>query len=178
MKIIPSILLPLILLCSCKEKGTKQIDFCNMLKLDQSYVNTDVNDKEFKSDGIKRNDIFKSNFEELVKYFRSQGFPEIGPLKNVTGIDSCRNWAVKMTLFHVGQSQPHLLFQPHVIEVLTKEIKEGRLKSGKLSGAIWEGFGGFKFCISQKEIMHNALKNWGYEVSELPEIRFIDCEDK
>jgi len=168
----------LIILCSCKDKGTNQIDFCEMLKLDQSYLDSDIGDVEFKSNQIKRHNIFKSNFEELITYSKSQGFPEMGSVKNVTGIDSCRNWAVKMALFHVGQTQPHLLFQPHVIEVLTKEIKERRLKSSKLIGALWEGFGEFKFCISQKDLMYNALKNWGYEVSELPEILFVDCEDK
>lgn len=94
---------------------------------------------------------------------------------DVSGIDSCRNWAVFITCFHIGQIEPQLFFEKETIDVLTKEIKNGNLKSSSLLTSFREGFRSHEFCASQKELIENTLKSWDINMEELPEIRYKKC---
>ena len=114
-----------IALLSCKNK--KDIDFCHMLSLDQSHVNYDTSDMEqLEADRKIRKDLIKNNFKEIIDYSRNNQFPEMGEL-SATGLDSCRNWAVFITCFHIGQIAPHLYFEEGTVEVLTREMERGQL---------------------------------------------------
>ena len=161
-------------LMSCKNEASTELDYCKMLKLDQSYVSNGGTVEELESDNLKRKDIFKDNLDQIIQYSKTNGFPEMGSLQT-SGLDSCRNWAVMITLFHVGQTQPILFFEKETQQLLEKEIKEGRLKSGSLFPPLREGFEGHEFCLDRKEEMYNALIAWQLKVEELPEIKFVDC---
>jgi hypothetical protein len=165
------------ILHSCATKSDIIIDYCEMLALDQSYISSDRSDEEkFQSDRKARKAIFKENFNKIIEYSKINGFPEMGSLQT-SGLDSCRNWAVMITLFHVGQSQPHLFFEKETKQLLEKEIEEGRLKSGSLFPPLREGFRNHEFCIQERQDIYSALKAWQIEIDDLPQIQFIDCSN-
>ena len=144
------ILLNLILIfLSCKNSDTDskiELDYCKMLELDQSYVNSDTTDRvKQNSDRLKRHNLIKNNFKDLIQYSSQNGFPEMGSLK-ATGIDSCRNWAVFITIFHIGQIEPKLLFEDETINVFKNEIENGNLKSSSIFSSIRDGFRDHEFC--------------------------------
>ena len=59
--------LSILTIISCQDEPIK-LDYCEMIKLDQSYVNTDKsNSSKFKSDKEKRSKLIKKNFELLIK---------------------------------------------------------------------------------------------------------------
>ena len=79
------LLLLAIALLSCKNK--KDIDFCQMLTLDQSHVNYDTSDmKKLEADRRIRMDLIKNNFKEIIDYSRNNQFPEMGEL-SATGME-------------------------------------------------------------------------------------------
>ncbi len=162
----------IILIIGCQ---SKELDYCKMLELDQSYVNTDTTDMvKMEIDRRKRKELIKNNFHELIDYAKNNGFPEMGKL-DVSGIDSCRNWAVFITCFHIGQIEPQLFFEDETIEVLTKEIEKGNLKSSSLFTSFREGFRSHEFCETQKDVIRRTLQNWQIEIEKLPEIRYKKC---
>jgi len=167
---ILSVLIFLIIGCQSKE-----LDYCKMLELDQSHVNMDTTDRaKMEVDRTKRKELIKNNFKELIDYAKYNRFPEMGKL-NVSGIDSCRNWAVFITCFHIGQIEPQLFFEDETIEVLTKEIKKGNLKSSSLFTSFREGFRNHEFCENQKDVIQSTLKNWEIKIDELPKVRYKNC---
>ncbi len=97
---------------------------------------------------------------------------------SATGLDSCRNWAVFITCFHIGQIAPHLYFEEGTVEVLTREMGRGHLKSGKLFTSLREGFGNHEFCEDKRTFMLETLERWDFDVEGLPEIRFVECVER
>ena len=74
---------------SCKETKQNEIDFWKVLELYQSYGrNQGINRVEAKSNSKKRKEIFMGNFNQLTKYSKQNGFPEIGSMQT-SGLDSC-----------------------------------------------------------------------------------------
>ena len=162
-----------LLFIGCKDEI--EIDFCKMFELDQSFVNTDTtNMDKYKSDRLKRKNLIKTNFKELIHYSSQNGFPEMGEL-SATGLDSCRNWAVFITLFHIGQIEPQLFFEDETVELFKSEIEKGNLHSASIFTSLREGFRGYEFCSSQEEHIYNALKSWKMEIEKLPKIKFKEC---
>ncbi len=154
---------------------SKELDYCKMLELDQSHVNTNTSDAiKVASDRNKRKELIKENFKDLIDYAKTNRFPEMGRL-DASGIDSCRNWAVFITCFHIGQIEPQLFFEDETIKVLTREIQNGTLEGSSLFTSFREGFKNHEFCNSQKEVIYSALQNWQINIDELPEIRFRKC---
>ncbi len=100
--VLTVLLVIVILIYSCSRDKVAELDYCNMLELDQSHIPQDWSDQDavVKENNIRR-DIFKNNFEKLMNYAKAKGFPEMGSLQS-SGIDSCRNWTLVLTLFHVG----------------------------------------------------------------------------
>lgn len=167
---ILSVVIFLIIGCQSKE-----LDYCKMLELDQSNVTVDTSDEvKMEADRTKRKELIKNNFKQLIDYAKHNRFPEMGEL-DVSGIDSCRNWAVFITCFHIGQIEPQLFFEDETIEVLTKEINKGNLKGSSLFTSFREGFRSHEFCDTQKEVIQNTLKKWGIKIDELPKIRYRSC---
>lgn len=165
-----------ILLKNCTPIKSKELDYCKMLERDQSYVSFDTtaSKERILSANNKREQIFKENFNLIIQHSKINGFPEMGSLKT-SGIDSCRNWVVFITLFHIGQSQPELFFEVETRQIIEKEIKEGRLESGALFAPLREGFLNFEFCKNQKDDIYEALDHWGLKATQLPTIKFTDC---
>lgn len=162
---------------SCNNADDVKPNYCKMLELDQSHVNSDrSNEKLFNSDKQARHEIFRDNFNQIIQYSKINGFPEMGSLK-ASGLDSCRNWAVMITLFHVGQSQPKLFFDAETKEILKKEIIEGRLKSGSLFPPLREGFRSHEFCIEKKDEIIETLISWQIKIDDLPEMKFVKCSE-
>lgn len=143
-------------------KNQTEIDFCTMLHLDQTLRNEE------------RLEVFKENLYKITEYSKTNGFPEMGSLK-ATGLDSCRNWAVMITLFHVGQSQPKLFFEEEISDVFTSEINNGRLRSKSLFPPLREGFKNHSFCRRNKAKIYALLESWDQDMSQLPTIQFVDC---
>lgn len=164
--------LALFFLVGCQKK---ELDFCQMLELDQSHVNYDRSDTiKMKNDRKIRKELIKNNFKDLIEYAKYNSFPEMGEF-DVTGVDSCRNWAVFLTCFHIGQTAPHLYFEEETIEVLTREIEKGNLEGSSLFTSFREGFRSHEFCESQKDLIQNTLASWEINIDELPEIRYKKC---
>ncbi|MCB9311011.1 MAG: hypothetical protein H6567_13215 [Lewinellaceae bacterium] len=160
------------LLMGCQ---SKELDYCKMLELDQSHVCMDTTDMiKFQAERTIRHELIKNNFKELIEYADKNRFPEMGKL-DVSGIDSCRNWAVFITCFHIGQIEPQLFFEEKTIEVLTREIEKGNLESSSLFTSFREGFRNHEFCKSQEEIIQSTLEKWEININELPEVRYKKC---
>lgn len=171
-----TILVIILTIISCKDSSPKEIDFCRMLELDQSYTDSDsINKEKFNLNKKKRHKLIKDNFNQLIQYSKQSGFPEMGSLQT-TGLDSCRNWAVMITLFHIGQIQPKLFFENGTKQLFEKEISEGRLKSGSLFPPLREGFRSHDFCIDNKESILAALESWQLNLDDLPDIKFVNCK--
>ncbi len=154
---------------------SKELDYCKMLELDQSHVNMDTTDRaQIEVDRRKRKELIKHNFKKLIEYSKHNRFPEMGKL-DVTGIDSCRNWAVFITCYHIGQIEPQLFFEHETIEILTKEIENGNLESNSLFTSFREGFTNHEFCKSEKDLIESTLKTWKIEIEELPKIKYKKC---
>jgi len=159
---------------NCTNETNLKLDYCEMLELDQSFVENDGSEKQIKSNHAKRKKGFKENFERIIQYSKYNGFPEMGSLQT-SGVDSCRNWVVMITLFHVGQTQPKLFFENETKQLLEKEIMEGRLESGSLFPPLREGFKNHEFCLTRQDQIHNALIAWNLKIEDLPKIKFVDC---
>ena len=82
-----------------------------------------------------------------------------------------------ITCFHIGQIAPHLFFEEGTVEILSREMERGHLKSGSLFTSLHEGFGGHEFCEDKREFMLETLERWDIDVGELPDLRFVDCEE-
>jgi hypothetical protein len=164
----------LFLLTGCKDK---ELDYCKMLELDQSYVNLETPDMEnLEANREKRKMLIKNNFKDLIDYADRNRFPEMGKL-DVSGVDSCRNWVVFITCFHIGQIEPQLFFEDKTVEVLTREIERGNLKSSSLFTSFIEGFKSHEFCESKKDIIYGALETWQIKIDELPSMKFKNCKN-
>lgn len=152
-----------------------KIDYCKMLERDQSFVNRDTTDMiRLEADRAMRHELIKNNFRQLIEYSRQNGFPEMGKL-NVSGLDSCRNWAVFMTIFHIGQIEPNLFFEDETVSLIKNEIENGNLKSSSIFTSLREGFNGHEFCESRRDEIYSALDSWDIPIDELPSIRFKKC---
>lgn len=154
-----------------------ELDYCQMLADDQSYVSKSTDSKEQRSaNREKRHQLIKANFKQLIAHAESEGFPKIGSL-NTSGLDSCRNWAVTMTLFHIGQIDPQLFFEDHTIDILSKEIKSGNLSNKSLVPPLREGFDNHRFCLNNKNSIREAVESWDLKLDDLPEMQFVECDN-
>lgn len=166
------IALPMI---NCNSNEPKEIDFCKMLKRDKSHVNRDTSDiDKYYADKQLRRSLIKENFRELVEYSNIYGLPEMGSLK-ATGLDSCRNWAVSITIFHIGQIDPILFFDEDAVDLFKREIENGNFKNKNLQYALREGFKNHELCEDRKGDILKALKLWKLNIEDLPKIKFKNC---
>lgn len=112
--------------CSFKITAQEQkIDFCQMLKADQSNYCLGI---EFASDSCiaqraRRYKIFEDNFKVLLQITRKAGFPNA---KNHP-LDSCVYDLTIATIVHIAQSKPELMFNNSIITLFEEEIKKENL---------------------------------------------------
>jgi len=87
----------------------KDLDYCLIHKTDQRFVNTDKSNMEqFQKDKSKRAALMKQNFKDLISYAELHEFPYVEP--NTSVLDSCKYWAVTMTMIHAAQVELESLF--------------------------------------------------------------------
>lgn len=84
----------------------KPIDFCEILRRDQSYVNNNKSDKNYKTDKATRTKILDENFDLLMQHIEQEGLPRMEAYES----DSCLQWAVQMTIMHAAQGNQKELF--------------------------------------------------------------------
>lgn len=120
-----SLVLFLLVFFAC---GKKIVDlpYCEMHEHDQSYVNTDKSDlQKYENDRSNRLKLIENNFELLINYSKRNGFPFVEP--NLSVLDSCKYWAVTMTMLHTAQTRPEHFFSKKMSIFFKKEIDKGFL---------------------------------------------------
>ena len=142
---------------SCCTQETRVIDYCQMIERDQSYTNPD--EIRADDDWMKREAIFLENFDILITETRKSGFPHIET--KASGVDSCRYWAVIMTLVHMAQAHPELLFTQEIMELFKSEVEKGNLTAVALTPLFKISFVTNEFCEELKEKINQALQEWG-----------------
>lgn len=122
------------LIASCNRKVIDP-PYCEMYKTDQSHVNTDKsNIVQFNTDRNKRISLIEKNFDILIEYSKRFGFPKIEP--NLVVTDSCKYWAVTMTMIHTAQINPELFFSKKMVAFFNKELERGNLQRSLLKQCI------------------------------------------
>jgi hypothetical protein len=151
------------------------LDYCKMISEDQSYVNTDKSDMvNFKADKAKRHEIFKKNFDLLMMKTKQAGFPYVS-LNNYQQ-DSCKYWAVSMTMIHTAQSNPSLFFNKKYAKLFKREMDKGNIEKKLLRQASTITAKTIDLCETIKPNIKYATELWGIDYSIFEEANFIKCE--
>ncbi|MDP1726953.1 MAG: hypothetical protein Q8M15_09235 [Bacteroidota bacterium] len=104
----------------------QKIDFCRMLKAVQSNYCQGL---ELYSDScvaqkIRRNQAIEDNYNALLDITNKTGFPN----RQNHPKDSCVHDFTLVTLIHMVQSKPELIFNESIITLFEEEIKKENLK--------------------------------------------------
>lgn len=171
------ILIVLLVVCviGCKPIEPIELDYCEMLKRDQSYVDRDEPDEKVRTENNrKRGEIFIENFEALISLTKQDGFPEKGLLK--TPLDSCRIWAINMTLIHMVQEKPETFFSQEIVSLFDGELKKGNLEAEDLASPIRTSFMTNRFCSDLRDPIQKAIDVWGVGSKIFREPKFKECD--
>lgn len=164
----------LVSLMACKEK-TIALDYCKMIAEDQSYVNTNPSDSiNFKADKAKRGKIFEKNFALVINKTKQEGFPYIN-LKNPQE-DSCKYWAVSMTMIHMAQSKPAVFFSKKYVNLFKHELDKGNIEKKLLQRASLITARTIDLCEELKPQIEYASKQWAMDIDLFKQANFINCE--
>ncbi|MEM6316139.1 MAG: hypothetical protein AAF960_00630 [Bacteroidota bacterium] len=164
----------LFLSLSCKEVQV-ELDYSKMIAEDQLYVNTDKSDiKKYNADKLKRKAIFKRNFELIIDKTKQSGFPYVS-LENHQ-LDSCKYWAVSMTMIHTAQSNPELFFSDKYSKIFKAELEKGNLERTLLEQSSIITAKTIDLCEDLKPQMKSAAKLWGVDYSVFEEANFVSCK--
>lgn len=160
---------------SCKPAEPIVLDYCAMLETDQSYVDHDEKDETVRAENSrKRDEIFKENFVSMIELTKQDGFPDIST--NETPQDSCRWWAVTMTLIHMAQAEPEVFFDEKTVSLFKNELQKGNVESENLAPPFRVSFMTNTFCNDLKEPIQEAMIAWGVESRINAEPKFKDCK--
>lgn len=160
-------------LIACHEQSII-LDYCKMLSEDQSYVNTDKTEMvKFKADKEERHKIFKRNFELIIKKTNKEGFPYVS--LNNSSIDSCKFWAVSMTMIHTAQSDPDVFFSKKYADLFKRELDKGNLEKRLLEQPSIITAKTIDLCDELKPDIDYAIKLWGIKSDIFDEANFINC---
>jgi len=163
-------------LFGCRE-NVKDLDYCFIHETDQSFVNTDKSDMvQFQEDKLKRASLIKKNFKDLIYYSESYEFPFVEP--NTSVLDSCKYWAVTMTMIHAAQVQPEEFFSEKNVKLFKKELEKGNIRIELLEQSVI-------IMVKTKDIsktlepkIKNALNEWGLESDLINDANFIDSQQR
>ena len=165
------------LLCvviSCNEAPIK-LDYCKMISEDQSYVNTDKSDMlKFRADKVERHKIFKKNFDLIIQKTKQEGFPFIS-LNNYQK-DSCKYWAVSMTMIHTAQSNPKVFFSKKYVDLFKLEMDKGNIEKKLLEKSSIITARTIDLCPELKPKVEYATKKWEIDSDIFEEANFIRCK--
>ncbi len=158
---------------ACKEEPIN-LDYCKMISEDQSHVNTDKSDMvKFNADKAERQNKFKKNFELIMQKTEQEGFPFVS-LNNYPQ-DSCKYWAVSMTLIHTAQSRPNLFFSKKYADIFKSEVDKGNIERRLLEQSSIITAKTMELCDHLKPEIKYALKLWGIKSDIFDEANFIKC---
>ena len=167
-------LFAVVFICFGCQRKPYELDYCKMLKDDQSFVNQDKSDMaKFESDRAKRAELLAMNFDLLLAKTYLDGFPTIH--KIITTTDTCKRQAVQITMIHAAQSNPKLFFSEGVVSIFQKELKKGNLDVDVLRKAVIISARTKEFCSALKPKINAALDAWELSQSLFQEARFVEC---
>ena len=162
-------------LLSCKSSPIV-IDYCEMIKSDQSFVNTDKSDMDqFNADRQARHKIFNSNFDAIMQLTSQEGFPYVS--LSTYPADSCKYWAVTMTMIHTAQADPEVFFSKKVAKIFETEMKKGNLEKGLLEKSCIISSRTSEFCEHLRTDIQYATKLWGLKPDIFDESKFVECSE-
>ncbi len=160
-------------LIACHEEPIN-IDYCKMISEDQTYVNTDKSDMvKFKADKEVRHKIFEKNFELIMEKTKQDGFPFVS-LNNYPK-DSCKYWAVSMTMIHTAQSNPNLFFSKKYANLFKREMDKGNIEKKLLEEPSIITAKTIDLCVELRPDIEYAVKLWGIKLDIFDEANFIEC---
>jgi len=159
---------------SCQNEAIT-LDYCKMIKDDQSYVNTDKsNMSQFISDKEKRSKLIKQNFNLLIKKTKQTGFPNLNI--HQMNIDTCKNRAVTMTMIHASQTNPKQFYDKKLAKLFKKEIENGKLDKEILRKSSIITARTIELCSDYKSEIEKALELWDIDPQIFAQAKFIDCD--
>jgi len=151
------------------------LDYCKMISDDQTFVNTDKSDMvKFNADRKKRHKIFKKNFDLIMKKTKQDGFPYVS-LNNYSQ-DSCKYWAVSMTMIHTAQSNPKLFFSKDYVDLFKTEMNKGNIEKKLLIQSSQITAKTIDLCNNLKPKIKYALDKWELDSMLFDEANFIECK--
>jgi hypothetical protein len=145
----------------------QKIDFCQMLKADQSNtcLGIDFNSDSCIAQKMRRIQTYETNFKVLLQITRASGFPNNQNHPH----DSCVNDLSIVTFIHISQSKPELIFNGEIIDLFDEEIKKGNLKKQYLY-PMFIGYAKYSQPKEKDKVMvEKAIKKWDLE-NELKQI--------
>jgi hypothetical protein len=150
------------------------LNYCKMIEEDQSFVNTDKTDmNQFNLDKIERHKLFKKNFELLMMKTKQDGFPKVS-LNNFKQ-DSCKYFAITMTMIHTAQSNPNVFFSEKYANLFKREMDKGNIEKKLLTQSATITAKTIDLCKDIKPDIKFAVELWGIDFSIFNEANFIDC---
>jgi hypothetical protein len=159
---------------SCEHNKPIEIDYCEMLARDQYYVNRDETDQAIREENSKkRRQIFEENYEQIIKLTKQEGFPKIN-FENLPQ-DSCKYWAVTITLIHIAQSRPEIFFSQETVALFKEEMEKGNLDSKNLAPAFRVSFMTNEFCEELQKPIQDAIESWKMESHLNRKPKFRKC---
>ena len=136
---------------------------CEMYNNDQSnYDNNTI-----------RTAIFIENFNWLIKTTKEIGFPNYN-LGRTSEERKCIGNFTSATLTHISQTNPHLLINIDIINLIKREINNGNInKQYFIDNLNYWYSGSVKLCSNDIKKYEYALKAWGMEM--IPKTKFKKC---
>ena len=160
---------------ACKNEKPIELDYCDMLSKDQSYVNKETTDTAvIERNRRLRHQIFVENYTQIVRLTKQSGFPNFD--FEALPQDSCKNWALTATLIHMAQAKPEIFFSTENIALLSSEIDKGNLDSSDLFVAFKVSFVTNQFCEELRENINMAITKWRIKDLENTEANYKSCE--
>jgi hypothetical protein len=170
MKLLLFIFLMIQFIC-CKKP---HIDYCVMLAKDQSYLfDKDVPPEENKIRRETRKALINENFQMLLNEIKKNGFPEI--TKETQSLDSCKYYAVVLTLTHICQTDPELFYSPEIEKLFLNELNQGRLDRDLLFTPIKIGSNEI-VCDGLKKRIEEVIHSWGMNLETINNLRYKPCD--
>lgn len=142
---------------ACRRNHLDNIDFCEILSRDQSFVNVDKsNFEKFMEDREIRMGIINENLDLLLAVTRKNGFPNSSIVQ-----DSCVDKAAELTIIHAAQINQEKLFKKATVRLFEREIEKGNLNKQILERALIIMERTSEVCVSQKKDIVSAVESWG-----------------
>lgn len=159
---------------ACKEDKIT-LDYCKMISEDQSYVNNDKSDMtRFNTDKAERRKIFKKNFDLIIQKTKQAGFPYVS-LSNYQN-DSCKYWAVSMTMVHTAQTSPDVFFSKKHADLFKSEMDKGNIEKELLERSSIITAKTIDLCDELKPKIEYALNEWQLDSDIFNKAKFITCD--